>query len=115
MISNRRWLSFVLSEDLSFDELLIKIGRAFKHNLSCEDDEGRYIARANCGIFSIEVIDKVDRLSEFLCDDNYVLEVIIDSDEYFNSDFDKNIKKILSDNLILWERAVWAPAPLPAQ
>lgn len=115
MINNRRWLSLVLSEDLSFDELLIKIGRAFKHNLSCEDDEGRYIARAKCGVFSIEVIDKVDRLSEFLCDDNYVLEVIIDSDEYFNSDFDKDIKKILSDNLILWERAVWAPAPLPAQ
>lgn len=40
MINNRRWLSLVLSEDLSFDELLIKIGRAFKHNLSCEDDEG---------------------------------------------------------------------------
>ncbi|KEA51383.1 hypothetical protein DT73_18690 [Mangrovibacter sp. MFB070] len=112
MNTKKRWLSFVLTSNDSFDELLIKIQQAFKCKLSSEDDEGRYIAKARLGGFSIKVIDRVDRLSELLCDENYTLEIEITSDEYFNYDFEKNIRKILNDNSILWERLVWAPDKL---
>lgn len=108
----KRWLSFVLVDDSSFDELLTKIEQAFKHKLSCKDDEGRYIAKAEFDGFSIKVIDKVDRLSELLCDENYTLEITITSNEYFNSNLESHIKEILSNNAIQWERSVWAPNKL---
>lgn len=110
---NNRWLSFVLIDDSTFDELVIKIERAFKHNLICVDDEGRYIASAELDSFCIKVIDKIDRLSEFLCDDHYTLEIAISSDKHFNFEFEKHIKEILNKNSVQWERSVWAPDKLP--
>lgn len=110
---HKRWLSFVLVDDSSFDELLTKIEQAFKHKLSCKDDDGRYIAKAEFDDFSIKVIDKIDRLSELLCDENYTLEITITSDEYFNTNFENHVKGILSNNAIQWERSVWAPNKLP--
>lgn len=110
---HKRWLSFVLVDDGSFDELLTKIEQAFKHKLSYMDDEGRYIAKAEFDDFSIKVIDKIDRLSELLCDENYTLEITITSDEYFNANFENHVKGILSNNAIQWERSVWAPNKLP--
>lgn len=108
----KRWLIFILVDDDSFDELLTKIELAFKHKLSCKDDEGRYIAKAALDGFSIKVIDKVDRLSDLLCDENYTLEITITSDEYFNSNFESHVKAILSNNSIQWERSIWAPSKL---
>lgn len=113
MNTHKRWLSFVLIDDGSFDELLVKVEKAFKHKLSCEDDEGRYIAKAKLDDFSVTVIDKIDRLSEFLCDENYTLEIAITSDKYFNSDFENHLKEVLNNNSIKWERLVWAPNKLP--
>ena len=108
----KRWLSFILVDDSSFDELLTKIEQAFKHKLYCKDDAGRYIAKAELDGFSIKVIDKVDRLSELLCDENYTLEITITYDEYFNSNFENHVKGILSNNAIQWQRSVWAPNQL---
>lgn len=112
---HKRWLSFVLVDDSSFDELIAKIEQVFKHNLSCEDDGGRYIAEAEFDGFSIKVIDKIDRLSELLCDENYTLEITITSDKYFNVNFENHVKGILSNHAIQWERSVWAPAKLPVE
>lgn len=112
MNTQKRWLSVVLVDDSSFDELLTKIEQAFKHKLSCKDDEGRYIAKAEIDGFSIKVIDKIDRLSELLCDENYTLEITITDNEYFNSNFEDYIKGILNNNAIQWERTVWAPNKL---
>lgn len=109
MNTYKRWLSFVLVDNSSFEELLTKIELAFKQKLSCEDDEGRYIAIANFDGFSIKVIDKIDRLSEFLCDDHYTLEITINTDGYFNYNFENHIKEILTNNSIHWGRSVWAP------
>ncbi|MEM8323546.1 hypothetical protein Q4S25_09705 [Morganella morganii] len=109
MNTYKKWLSFVLVDDNSFSELLTKIERSFKQRLSCEDDEGRYIATAKFDGFKIKVIDKIDRLSELLCDDNYTLEITIYTEEYFNSSFENYIKEILNSNGLQWERSVWAP------
>ncbi|EAW8146614.1 hypothetical protein DPE81_19620 [Salmonella enterica subsp. enterica] len=109
---HKRWLTFVLSDDGSFDELIIKTEQAFKHKLICIDDEGRYIASADLDEFSIRVIDKVDRLSELLCDEHHTLEIVINSERYFNYEFEEYIKKILHENEIQWQQSVWAPDKL---
>ncbi|EEC5265557.1 hypothetical protein JK365_00210 [Salmonella enterica subsp. enterica serovar Ceyco] len=109
---HKRWLTFVLSDDGSFDELIIKTEQAFKHKLICIDDEGRYIASADLDEFSIRVIDKVDRLSELLCDEHHTLEIVINSERYFNYEFEEYIKKILHENGIQWQQSVWAPDKL---
>ncbi|WP_312689896.1 hypothetical protein [Kosakonia sp.] len=113
MTSNKRWLSFVLAEEGTFDELLCKFERAFQQPLICHDDKGRYIACAVCQGFEIKVIDKEDRLSELLCDEHYVLDVIISSDDHFNEAFEARIKALLSDHALQWTRRRWAPHPLP--
>ncbi|EDS6041286.1 TPA: hypothetical protein O7X39_000654 [Salmonella enterica] len=109
---HKRWLTFVLSDDGSFDELIIKTEQAFQHKLICIDDEGRYIASADLDEFSIRVIDKVDRLSELLCDEHHTLEIVINSERYFNYEFEEYIKKILHENGIQWQQSVWAPDKL---
>lgn len=110
MSAQKKWLSFVLKEDVSFDELLLKIERAFEVKLPCEDDEGRYIAKAKLNNFNIEVVDRVDRLSKELCDENYTLDIISSSEELFSRTFENDIKNILSEGDIRWERFVWAPS-----
>ena len=109
MSIHKRWLSCVLLEDLSFKELLTKLEQVFERTLVCEDDEGRYIAKTECDDFTVTLIDKEDRLSEFLCDENYNLEITIRSDDYFNSNFENFIKETLRNGNIKWERSVWAP------
>jgi len=109
MNTYKRWLSFVLVDNSSFEELRSKIELAFRQELSCEDDEGRYIAMAKFDGFSIKVIDRIDRLSKFLCDDHYTLEITINTDDYFNYKFENHIKEILDNNSIQWGRSVWAP------
>ncbi|NUF50465.1 hypothetical protein [Gilliamella sp. ESL0250] len=107
---HKRWLTFVLVDNNnSFKEMLAKIEQAFKCKLSCKDEKGRYIARAELDNFSIAVIDKIDRLSELLCDEHYTFEITIISDKYFNSKFESYIKEILTNNFIQWERPIWAP------
>ena len=107
---NERWLTFVLIDsNNSFEEMLTKIELAFKCKLSCKDEKGRYIARAELDNFSIAVIDKIDRLSELLCDEHYTLEITIISDKYFNSKFENYIKEILTNNFIQWKQSIWSP------
>lgn len=108
----RRWLRFVLFVDCSFADLLIKLSIAFNQQFLMRDDKGRYIAEADCNNYKVIVVDKVDRLSEMLCDDHYTLDVVINSDGYFNASFEGMIKYILRRHAIKWERSIWAPHPL---
>ncbi|MEG6185553.1 hypothetical protein UXP39_24325 [Enterobacter sichuanensis] len=112
MSIHKRWLSFVLLDDISFKELLTKLEQVFERTLICEDDEGRYIAKAECDGFTVTLIDKEDRLSEFLCDENYSLEITIRSDDFFYSNFENSIKENLRNGNIKWGRSVWAPDKL---
>ena len=100
MSIHKRWLSFVLLEDISFKELLTKLKQVFERTLVCEDEERRYIAPADCDGFTVTLIDKEDRLSEFLCDENYSLEIMITSDDYLNSYFEDFIKDTLRNGNI---------------
>lgn len=113
MLNIKRWLSFVLEEDIPFDELILKLEKVFGISLPYKDDKGRYIAKADLTDYEVQVIDRIDRLDEILCDDNHVLEFIITNDEFFTSEFEGKIKNLLGANKIKWSRAVWAPNDLP--
>ncbi|HIE4324692.1 TPA: hypothetical protein ACXM6M_003161 [Serratia marcescens] len=92
-VNENRQLGILLLEDIPFDKLLIKLERAFGFSLPCEDDKGRYVAKAELDDYNIEVIDRVDRLGDVLCDDNHVIDVKIKSNDFFNPDFERKIKK----------------------
>ncbi|MHA8111804.1 hypothetical protein ACX122_01535 [Kosakonia cowanii] len=112
VVMKRRWLRFVLLEDCCFADLLIKLSVAFNQQFLMRDDKGRYIAEVVFDNYKIKVVDKIDRLNEMLCDSNYTLDVVIDSDEYFNISFEAIIKNILRKHAIKWKRSIWAPLPL---
>lgn len=112
MLNIKRWLSFVIEDDVPFKELILKLEKIFGINLPYKDDKGRYIAKAKLADYEIQVIDRVDRLDEILCDDNHVIEFIIMNDDLFTVEFEKKIKKFLDANNIKWNRAVWAPEDL---
>ncbi|MPV67483.1 hypothetical protein [Burkholderia sp. BE17] len=109
MISKRgRCLSVVLLEDVDFLGLVKKIENAFGARLSVKDKKGRYIADWDGDDFSIEVVDRVDRLGDFLSDENHVVDVFIESDENFNEKFEDKIKSIFKNGGVVWRRAVWS-------
>ncbi|EOV9632274.1 hypothetical protein ACN5LM_003841 [Cronobacter dublinensis] len=108
-MNNKRVLSFVLDGDYLFDEIVIKFSELVKKRFSIKDDEGRYIAIADVGIYTVSIIDKFDRLSDCLCDDNCVFEVLIEDDDLFDCKFETDIKNILANGNIKWESFVWAP------
>lgn len=109
MIHKRgRCLSVVLLEDISFLELIGKIEGAFNVNFSVVDKKGRYIAEWSGDDYSVEVIDRVDRLGDFLSDENHVVDIFIESDKDFNFEFEDKIKSIFKGGDIKWERAVWS-------
>ncbi|MCR4465331.1 hypothetical protein [Burkholderia sp. SCN-KJ] len=109
MISKRgRCLSVVLLEDVDFLDLVRKIQNAFGVRLSVKDKKGRYIADWGGNDFSIEVVDRVDRLGDFLSDENHVVDVFIESDENFNEEFEGKIKSIFRNGGVAWSRAVWS-------
>lgn len=102
-------LAFKIHEDLSFFEIIERIELAFKQSLSCRDDEGRYIARKKFDEFSMEVMDKIDRSSELLCDEHSVIYIRLHSDEQFNKCFEHAIKKALCSVKIKWIECIWTP------
>ncbi|ANF96606.1 hypothetical protein AR543_11720 [Paenibacillus bovis] len=113
MHTSHQVLGFVLLEDVPFEQLLTRLSEAFQISLPYEDYKGRYIAKAYLSGYHLEVEDRVDRLSELLCDEYHVLNIRIDSNEYFNCAFEQHIKQILKKGEIRWQRYVWAPYPLP--
>ncbi|MFK3775205.1 MULTISPECIES: hypothetical protein [Pseudomonas] len=115
MTGKDRWLIFVLLEDCPFEQLLRRTQQAFGQPLQCKDDEGRYVASAQLGEFEVQVIDKEDRLGEFLSDDHYTLRVAIHGDDHFTLSFENRIKALLAQADLKWQRFVWAPDRTPAQ
>lgn len=59
-------------EGLLFEEVISKLSQLFNKDFSIIDDKGRYIANADFGIYTVNIIDKFYRLSDYLCDDNYI-------------------------------------------
>ncbi|MBD1229598.1 hypothetical protein [Xenorhabdus griffiniae] len=103
-----RQLNFVLLEDIPFEELIPKLEKAFNINLPYKDIKGRYIAKAKLQEFDIELVDRIDQLGDFLCDDYHVMYIIVDSDKYFNFEFENKITSILKDGKIKWRYATWS-------
>ncbi|HHV7381743.1 TPA: hypothetical protein ACUNBZ_001341 [Escherichia fergusonii] len=79
-----RCLSIVLAEDVSFTEMMTKTGNAFNIEMSYKDDKGRFIARAQFQNYHIELIDKIDMISELLFDDHYTLDISVEPENILN-------------------------------
>ncbi len=107
IIQEGRQLGILLLEDISFEQLVLKVEKAFGIYFSSYDDKGRYVAKGNLNDYSVEVVDKIDRLSEILCDDNYVINIKINSDRLFNAQFENNVKKLLKIGGIKWRDGIW--------
>ncbi|MDF3084533.1 hypothetical protein [Burkholderia sola] len=103
-----RCLSVVLLENIDFDDLVKKIENAFGVSLLVSDKKGRYVAAWEGGDFSIEVIDRVDRLGDFLSDDSHVIDFFVNPDNNSNLEFEGKIKSILKEGGIKWARGVWS-------
>ncbi|MTD28229.1 hypothetical protein [Erwinia sorbitola] len=108
MKKNNRRLSIVLLEDIPFDKLIPKLEKAFSIKLPYKDDKGRDIARATMEGYSLEVVDRIDRLGDFLCDDFHILYIILNSEDDFNSSFEDSISKNLKEGNIKWKYATWS-------
>ena len=113
MLNTKRWLIFVLEEDVPFTELILKLEQAFVISLPYKDDKGRDIAKAKLDDYDVRVIDRIDRLDEMLCDDNHIIGFIITNDDFFTYNFECKMKDFLDKNKINWSRSVWAPNDLP--
>lgn len=108
----KRWLIFVLKEDIAFSELILKLEQVFDISLPYKDDKGRYIAKEELKNCCIEVIDRIDRLGDFLCDENHMLQFVVINDDFFTSEFEGAKKRILDANKVMWSSTVWAPNDL---
>ncbi|QMJ71322.1 hypothetical protein HVX92_18035 [Escherichia fergusonii] len=97
-----RCLSIVLAEDVSFTEMMTKTGNAFNIEMSYKDDKGRFIARAQFQNYHIELIDKIDMISELLCDVHYTLDISVEPEKYPEQEFTQQIIDILQKNTIRW-------------
>lgn len=106
-MKENRQLGILLLEDIPFEDLILKVENAFEIYLYCYDDKGRYVTKGNLDNYSIEVIDKIDRLGEFLCDENYVINIKINSSKLFNAQFENKIKNILKLGEIKWKDGIW--------
>ncbi|MEG0186636.1 MAG: hypothetical protein RR704_24620 [Stenotrophomonas sp.] len=109
MTATARWLIFVLTSDGSFEDVVRRAAEAFGHPFQCRDDEGRHVASARLTACEVEVIDKEDRLADFLCDDHYTLRVAIRGDDHFTLAFEAHVKALLEHAQLRWQRSVWAP------
>ncbi|WP_323866373.1 hypothetical protein [Xenorhabdus cabanillasii] len=107
-IEKTRHLNIVLLEDVPFEELIPKLEKAFGVNLPYQDVKGRYIAKAKLQEFDIEVVDRIDQLGDFLSDDYHVIYIIIDSDKYFNFEFENKVIRTLKEGKIEWRYATWS-------
>jgi len=103
-------LSIILLEDISFEELVTKLEMAFHIDLPYENKKGRLVAEGANDIYSIELIDRVDELSESLCDEYFVLDLSFDDNECFDYDkYEFDIKAKLKNGDIKWRDGIWAP------
>ncbi|WP_175779414.1 hypothetical protein [Burkholderia anthina] len=91
-----------------FFDLIKKIEAAFDVRLVVEDRKGRYSAGWRGDKFSIEVVDRIDRLGKFLCDENHVIDIYVESGNGLCVEFEGGVKYIIRSGEINWRRAVWS-------
>lgn len=101
-------LSITLLENISFKDIVNKMEKVFDISFICEYKHGRLIAFGDTNQYSIELIDKEDTLGEFLCSENYILEIYISNNENFEYEFyESEIKLLLKKENIMWVKGIW--------
>lgn len=103
-------LSFVLLEDITFKELVNKMSAAFCTQFEFENDEGRLIAIGDLERYKIFIIDKYDDLGEFMCDENYTIDIKPKDDVYNKIDIESKVVNKFKYHNILWKRGIWTPS-----
>lgn len=86
-------IKFKISKNIAFGDLMSKVASVFGAKLLCLDNDGKYIAKEVSRLCSVELVDKTDRSSELLCEDNYILKLGVICDTYSDDFFEENMKK----------------------
>ncbi|MCC9019925.1 hypothetical protein [Flavobacterium lipolyticum] len=102
-------ISIVLLENISFEELILKIEKAFNVFLSVKNEKGRFVSKFDTEKFKVKVIDRYDDLDEILCDDYHTLELTFTNKESFDYITNENLIKEILKNNIKWEYGIWSP------
>ncbi|MFJ6267075.1 hypothetical protein [Lysinibacillus xylanilyticus] len=96
-------------EDSTFIELVEKIEKVFSISLPYENKKGRFIAEGDTGTFIVILVDKIDELSDILCDEHYTLEIRINEDEMFNYErYEADVITKLKNYDIRWKCGIWS-------
>jgi hypothetical protein len=110
---NTEYLSIVLLEDLPFEKLIHKLENAFKIEFPYSNYKGRNIGKAVVENYEISIIDRIDNLGDFLCDDHHTLEIKVNFLESFDySKLERELKEKLKAGNVSWERGVWTTLKL---
>jgi hypothetical protein len=105
----KRHLKIVLSEDLPFKELVPKIEGAFGIPLPYENKKGRLIAEGGMKDYKVSLVDRIDDLSAELCDENHVLEIIVDQEPAIDMEkIEQDVKARLLKENVLWQSGIWS-------
>lgn len=112
----RKYLNIVLLEDIDFENVVIKIEKAFGISLPYENNKGRFIAEGITENYKVLVVDRLDDLGEFLTDDYHVLKIIVDFNDFISQEEIENgviktendIINKLSSGKIIWKNGIWS-------
>lgn len=104
----KKILSIVLLEDDLFEKLVCKMENVFGIRLPYENKKGRFIAEGDTAIYKVILVDRVDDLSDLLCDEHHTLDIHIDMDESFNYEkYEEDVVTKLKNGEIRWKYGIW--------
>lgn len=101
-------LSIVLLEDLTFQNLVLKVEKALNLKLPYENYKGRLIGKNISENFEFRLIDKFDDLGEVFCDESHTLDLHVNFKDSFDyKNVEKELLMKLKEGNISWQRGVW--------
>ncbi|MFJ7839567.1 hypothetical protein FC756_09070 [Lysinibacillus mangiferihumi] len=105
----KKYLSVVLLEDIPFEDLVHKMEKTFGIQLPYNNKKGRNIAEGSTDVYQILIIDRIDELSEVLCDENHTLEIQINPNVAFDYEkIESDLKMRFKNNKINWQYGIWS-------
>lgn len=106
---SERHLSIILLEDVAFKMLVHKVEKTFNISLPYKNIKGRFIAEGRTANYKISVIDRIDDLSDELCDEHHVLNVTVTFNNPLHLEkIENEIKSKLGKENIKWESGIWS-------
>ncbi|MEC0090853.1 hypothetical protein [Paenibacillus macquariensis] len=104
----KKILRIVLLEDDLFKNLVCKMEKVFGIRLPYENKKGRFISEGDTATYKVILVDRIDDLSDMLCDEHHTLDIHIDMDKSFNYEkYEEDVVKKLENGKIRWKYGIW--------